>query len=166
MTLFFDRKIFSIFFSVDFFSVIFFSMKLFCSPISIPKFPKIPKITLRKLCDEAGALREALRWYSRTFWKKRLSFALYAISDPPTWWIHCTVGAGVKSVGAGVDTRSPTLPCLRVVFPVLRFQSPEPFCSVCCYKGLFEKVGTSWVTIFVRIINSYWNYKRKWWIEQ
>ena len=61
------RNIFSVtfFFLTNFFSKIFlfFSMKnvfddfffrknIFCSPISIPNFPKIPKIALRKSCDE------------------------------------------------------------------------------------------------------------------
>ena len=29
-----------------------FSTKNYCSPIPIPNFPKIPKIILRKPCDE------------------------------------------------------------------------------------------------------------------
>ena len=63
---FFDQLCFSIdFFSIKkirFFRSIFFRWNIFdetfstiffCSHISIPNFPKIPKITLRKLCDEA-----------------------------------------------------------------------------------------------------------------
>ena len=45
------EKYFSIFFD-KMFRRIFFRWKFFCLPISIPKFPKIPKIALRKLCDE------------------------------------------------------------------------------------------------------------------
>ena len=48
-SIFFDRKIFRSK-KID---ETFFGHFFFREPISIPNFPKIPKITLRKLCDEA-----------------------------------------------------------------------------------------------------------------
>ena len=60
--MFFDPNFFDHFFSTqifffDYFSRFFFDMKNFDEknrwlPISIPNFPKIPKIALRKSCDE------------------------------------------------------------------------------------------------------------------
>ena len=40
----------------DFFRRKFFRQAIFGLPIPIPKFLKIPKIALRKLCDEAWSL--------------------------------------------------------------------------------------------------------------
>ena len=47
---FFSIKMFDLFFRT-FFSTIFFLHFFLGSPISIPNFPKIPKITLRTACD-------------------------------------------------------------------------------------------------------------------
>ena len=54
--IFFDQQKFSIekFFDQKFYD--FFRPEIFGLPIPIPNFPKIPKIALRKLCDEAWSL--------------------------------------------------------------------------------------------------------------
>ena len=49
------RKSSNFFFDQFFFRRNFFRKNIFCSPISIPNFPKIPKIALRKLCGQLNA---------------------------------------------------------------------------------------------------------------
>ena len=52
------------FFSINFFRWKIFDEKFYCSPIPIPNFPKIPKITLRKSCDE---FKDTKSWKKQVF---------------------------------------------------------------------------------------------------
>ena len=85
----------------DFFRRICFRPKCFGLPISIPNFPKIPKIAFRKLCDEAwtsGASPGKNKYISQ----KLHFFILIDIETPytgSTLETFCTVQAKFQRAG-------------------------------------------------------------------
>ena len=76
----FDEKVFG------FCRRFFFHPKFFGSPISIPNFPKIPKITLRKLYDDAY---RAVACGQRALVQNLRFFVLNVIWRPSGWLILC-----------------------------------------------------------------------------